>query len=214
MNIIISTKAPSLPMAPGGYSPQYIEQLNNALRLYFARVDNFTQTVGGPLGGSNINTPFAMFMDNGDQTSLGVTSENILRLNTPIIASGVQVKNSNEIWFDTAGSFLITVSLQVTNRGSGIQEFELWAKQSGNNYPLSNTRYDIPARKGASNWGHTVAAVSGVFEVTNPSYDYLQFAWWSDSTQVFIEHYPAGTAPTRPEVPSVILTVNQISRPL
>ena len=45
MTKLITTKAPNLPMAPGGYSPQYIEQLNNALRLYFAQVDNINQSV-------------------------------------------------------------------------------------------------------------------------------------------------------------------------
>ena len=35
-----TTKAPNLPMAPAEYSPQYMEQLTNALRLYFASLDN------------------------------------------------------------------------------------------------------------------------------------------------------------------------------
>ncbi len=35
-----TTKAPNLPMAPSAYSPQYMEQLTNALRLYFAQLDN------------------------------------------------------------------------------------------------------------------------------------------------------------------------------
>ena len=33
--------APSLPLAPVQYSAQYIDQLNNVLRLYFNRLDNF-----------------------------------------------------------------------------------------------------------------------------------------------------------------------------
>ena len=32
--------APSLPLATREYSPQYIDQLNNVLRLYFNRLDN------------------------------------------------------------------------------------------------------------------------------------------------------------------------------
>jgi len=35
-----TTKAPNLPMAPSQYSPQYIDQLANVLRLYFAQLDN------------------------------------------------------------------------------------------------------------------------------------------------------------------------------
>ena len=40
--------APNLPRAPIQYSPQYQEQLNNVLRLYFNRLNNlFTQFGGG-----------------------------------------------------------------------------------------------------------------------------------------------------------------------
>jgi hypothetical protein len=35
-----TTKAPNLPIAPNQYSPQYIDQLANVLRLYFAQLDN------------------------------------------------------------------------------------------------------------------------------------------------------------------------------
>lgn len=35
-----TTKAPNLPVAPVDYSAQYLDQLNNILRLYFATLDN------------------------------------------------------------------------------------------------------------------------------------------------------------------------------
>lgn len=35
-----TTKSPNLPVAPFEYSPQYMEQLTNVLRLYFATLDN------------------------------------------------------------------------------------------------------------------------------------------------------------------------------
>lgn len=44
------SKAPNLPIAPVDYNQQYVDQLSNALRLYFAQVDNFSGAVtnGGP----------------------------------------------------------------------------------------------------------------------------------------------------------------------
>jgi len=38
-----ASKAPNLPIAPVEYNQQYVDQLSNALRLYFAQIDNFTQ---------------------------------------------------------------------------------------------------------------------------------------------------------------------------
>ena len=35
-----TTKAPNLPIAPSQYSPQYLDQLANVLRLYFSQLDN------------------------------------------------------------------------------------------------------------------------------------------------------------------------------
>jgi hypothetical protein len=101
--------------------------------------------------------------------------------------------------------------LQVTNRSNAAAEFEVWAKDTGVNYPLSNTRFDIPARKSSSIWSHVVPAITGIFTVNDPSVNYLEIAWWSDNIDVYLEHYAAGTSPTRPEIPSVILTINFVS---
>ena len=123
----------------------------------------------------------------------------------------IQGSRASKLKFDYEGEYLVTVSCQVTNRNNQVQEFELWAKNTGVNYPLSNTRFDVPERKSASIWGHAVAAVSGIFTVNDPVSQYLEMAWWSDSALVHLEYYGAGTNPTRPEIPSVILTVNQVS---
>jgi hypothetical protein len=40
--VILPTIAPNLPVAPTEYSQKYINELTNALRLYFRSIDNFT----------------------------------------------------------------------------------------------------------------------------------------------------------------------------
>jgi hypothetical protein len=122
------------------------------------------------------------------------------------------VENSGEIWFEQPGQYLVTFTLQVSNRSNAVQEFEVWAAYDGTNYPLSNTRFDVPARKSGSIWAHIVPAITGIFTVTNPATEYLTIRWWASSTDVFLEHYPVNTSPTRPAIPSVIMTVNCISR--
>jgi hypothetical protein len=113
--------------------------------------------------------------------------------------------------FDYPGQYLIIFSLMFTNRENAAKEIEVWAKNSGTNYPLSNTRFDIAARKSVSIWSHVVASVSGIFTVNDPVTEYLEIAWWSDGADVYLEHYAAGTSPTRPAIPSVILTANLVS---
>ena len=209
---ITLTTPPRLPSAPTQYEPRFHDQHSDVLRLYFNQLNNAVATVIGPNGVAYLQTPHAMLMSDQDQTSAGTTVANILTYNQPVITQGVEVRNSGEIWFEQAGQYLVTFTLQVSNRGNALQEFEVWASYNGTNYPLSNTRFDIPARKSVSVWSHIVPAITGIFTVQNPSTEYLTIKWWSDSTDVFLEHYPVNTSPTRPAIPSVIMTVNLISR--
>lgn len=211
-NRIIAPEPPNLPLAPVEYLRVHQDQHSNALRLYFNRISGTLSALLGTNGAAYLQAPHAMLMSDQDQASAGITVANTLTYNQPVITQGIEVRNGGEIWFENAGQYFVTFSLQVTNRGNAAQVFEVWAAYNGTNYPLSNTRYDIPARKSLSEWSHIAPAVSGIFTVTDPFTIYLSIKWWADSTDVFLEHYPAGTNPTRPEIPSVIMTINMISR--
>lgn len=51
------SKSPNLLIAPVDYQQSYQDQLNNALRLYFAQIDNFTQALGGLQAGTTAERP-------------------------------------------------------------------------------------------------------------------------------------------------------------
>lgn len=208
----LKIQPPALPVAPGQWGGAYQEQLNNVHRLFYNRLTTSYNAVVGVDGGVNLQFPHAMLMSDQDQASAGITSANLVTYNQPVITQSIEVRNNSEIWFAYPGQYLVTFSLMFTNRGNSVQEIEVWAKSNGANYPLSNTRFDIAARKSGSIWAHLVAAVSGIFTVTDPDAEHLSIAWWSDGADVFLEYYAARTTPTRPAIPSVILTANFISR--
>jgi hypothetical protein len=218
------------------YSPQQFDQLVRSLEQVIFQLNNtYTPIVseqtattqnwmsaqagaGSFSGGirsfqlsNGIALPYAMLLSDQDQASAGVTSENLLTYNQVALTNGIKVVNNSQIHVPCAGQYLVTFTLQVSNRSNAVKEFEVWAKDTGTNYPLSLTRFDIAARKDSSTWAHIVPAVTGIFTVTDPSTNYLEIAWWSNSTDVFIEHYPENTSPTRPAIPSVILTINFVS---
>jgi hypothetical protein len=203
---------PRLPSAPVQYEQRFHDQHSDVLRLYFNQLNNTVAAVIGPNGVAYLQTPHAMLMSDEDQTSGGITVANQLSFNQPIITQGIRVENTDEIWFEQPGQYLVTFTLQVTNRSNVVQEFEVWAGFNGSNYPLSNTRFDIPERKSASIWAHVVPAITGIFTVSDPSLEYLTIKWWASSVDVFLEHYPVNTSPTRPAIPSVIMTISCISR--
>ena len=228
---MIKFRAPALPLPRPDYDPQQTSELLRALRLYFNQLDSTTPReaesytagafFGGEFSGSRfdggilsgfgrgLEVPYALLMSDQDQTSAGITSENIVTLNRVIFSDGINVENNSRITFAYPGQYLVTARFQFANRGNAPQEFELWAKNSGVNYPLSNTRFDIPSRKSLSIYSHVTANISGIFTVTNG--EYLEFAWWSDGADVVIESYAAGTSPTRPEIASAIITISFVS---
>jgi len=66
-----TTIAPSLPLMQRDYNYNQIEQVHNALRLYFNQLDNFTRTVGGPLGQGYVDSPHISALSDVDQYALG-----------------------------------------------------------------------------------------------------------------------------------------------
>lgn len=226
-------RASPLPIPGAEYDQQYMLQLIRVLGIYFNQLDSLTpnqaqsyradQFIGGQYRGTDfiggffkgygngIEFPHAMLMSILDQNSVGTTSENIVNYDFPVIQDGVYVENTNRIKFSIPGQYLINARFQFSNRSNSAAEIEIWAKNTGVNYPLSNTRFDIPARKSLSVYSHVVPAINGIFSVTDVDTEYLQLAWWSDNIDVFLEHYAVGTSPTRPEISSVILTATFIS---
>lgn len=235
MSKITNVRLPNA--ATQGYSPEQFNQLVRSLEQIVFQLNNtYTPTTsedkagasmwmaagsgagGGFAGGlrgfqlsNGIILPHAMIISESDQTNAGVTSENLITYSSVPVSNGVTYTNNSRITVPCSGRYLVTFTLQVTNRGNTAAEFEVWAKDTGVNFASSNTRFDVPARKSSTIWSHVVPAITGIFTVDDPANDYLELAWWSDSTDVYLEHYAAGTSPTRPAIPSVILTVNFVS---
>jgi hypothetical protein len=220
----------------GGYDPAQFNQLVRSLEQIVFQLNNTYTPVtsentagaatwmamgsgagGGFAGGirgfqnsNGIILPNAMMISDQDQVNASITGENLLTF-APAFSNGITVESGSRIKVPCAGQYLVTFTLQVTNRSNTVAEFEVWAKDTGVNYPLSNTRFDVPARKSSGVWSHVVPAITGIFTVEDPFNDYLEIAWWSDNIDVFLENYAAGTSPTRPAIPSVILTINFVS---
>jgi len=63
--------------------------------------------------------------------------------------------------------------------------------------------------KGVSDPYHTVGTVN--FLISMDAGDYVQLMWRTSDVDARIEAYAAGTSPTRPAIPSVIVTVTFVS---
>lgn len=234
MSKITNVRLPNA--APLEYSPQQFDQMIRSLEQVIFQLNNsYTPIVtentagaqswfanaagaGGFAGGirgfqvsNGLSVPYGMFMSTVSQTNPDPTAENILTFNQTNFAVGVEIRDSSKIYVSCAGQYLVTMTLQSQNGENANKDFDLWAKNSGTNYPYSRRRYSLPVRKNASETGRRVVMTSGIFTVNDPASEYLQMAWWGETVNVDLIADSTATTPTRPAIPSAILTINFIS---
>jgi hypothetical protein len=200
---------PNLPYAPNAYDQIYLETLNNVLRLYFNRLENVTRNILGPQGGSFINLPYGAFYDTTDQTAASTTTAYAITLNSTTLSNGVSVENSSQITFAYEGVYNIQFSVQLVNDTSSTQDIDIWFRKNGVDIANSNSRFGLAQRKSAGDPYHVIGSLNYVDSFLED--DYVQLYWKTSSTSAYIEAYTAPSSPTRPAIPSVILTATFVS---
>jgi hypothetical protein len=200
---------PNLPLAPAAYEALYVEAFNNVLRLYFNRLDNSIRGLLAGEGGRYISLPFGAFYDTTDQTAASTTTAYPITLNSTTLASGVSVQSSSQITFEYEGVYNIQFSVQLANNDNATQDIDIWFRKNGVDIANSNSRFGLAPRKSAGDPYHVIGSLN--FVDSFAANDYVQLYWRSSNTAAYIEHYTAPSSPTRPAIPSVILTATFVS---
>ena len=204
-----SPQPPNLPYAPSEWSSQYQEQLNNVLRLYFNQLNTNLRILLGADGGQHLQLPYGNFYDTTDQSAASTTTAYAITLNSSSLSNGVSVQNSSQITVAQSGIYNVQFSVQLSNDDTAPQDIDIWFRVNGTDVAQSNTRFGLSQRKGVGDPYHTVGTVNLLLDLV--ASDYVQLMWRSSNTSARIEAYSAGTSPTRPAIPSVIVTVTFVS---
>jgi hypothetical protein len=201
--------APNLPLATPEYSRQYIDQLNNVLRLYFNRLDNLLAQLQTSSGGTGIRLPYGAFSSDQDQTTTANTAT-LMTLNTTDFANGVSIASS-KITVANAGIYNLQFSAQFQNTDNQIQDISIWLKQNGTDIPGSTGYVSIPARKSASAGQEAHEIIGWNYYLSMTAGQYVEIYWSTTFASVTIQNYAAGTTPTRPSTQSVVATLSFVS---
>jgi len=209
MRYLDSPQPPNLPYAPQEWTPTYQEQLNNVLRLYFNRLSNITKNLLGPEGGQFLNIPFGSFYDTTDQTAASTTTAYPITINSTILSNSVSIVDNSKLTFAVSGVYNIQFSVQLANDDNATQDIDIWFSKNGSYIANSNSRFGLAPRKSAGDPYHVIGSLNFVdsFQVE----DYVELYWRSSNTAAYIEYYSAPSSPTRPAIPSVILTATFVS---
>ena len=200
---------PDLPNPQDRYDRLTVAQTNAALRTFFAKLTNTTQTLLAPRGAKYLNAPYAEFEDQTDQVAANTTTAYAITFDTTEISNGITLSNLSRINVAQAGIYNFNFTIQVKNTVNDSEDIDIWFRKNGTNIPNSNKRFGMSARKSAGNPSHLVAAMN--FFVKLNANDYVEIVFRVSNVGVSLEHFAASSTPDRPAVPSVIATVQFVS---
>jgi hypothetical protein len=213
------SKAPNLLIAPVDYSQQYIDQLNNALRLYFNEIDNGMAALLSGTGGSNLSLPFIAASDSTDQITADADTPTVVKWDTLEGGNGFSLNSPGSATALSSGVYKITYSLQFVNTDNAIHNAAVWLKVNNTDVPRSTTVFTLQARKSAGVFNFVCAYSEVVFSLN--AGDELELYWAADAAYrasparagIYIEAIAAQTSPyARPAVPSAIGSITFVSR--
>lgn len=154
--------------------------------------------------GNIIYTPrYGSFYSNVDQTNPVANTAMAMTFNNTVAANGISVVSNSRLTIAKTGVYNIQFSAQVAKSGGGTSNVDIWLNKDGS--PVAWTNTVIPVTSGSPQ----VAAWNFVENVTVAN-TYFELMWSSPDTLVLLDSQAANTGPTRPGVPSVIVSVTPV----
>jgi len=198
--------APRLPAATQEYDANYINQLNNVLRLYFNQLDNIIGQLRASSDTSGLRVPYGAFSSDQDQSTPANTAT-LMTLNTTDFANGVTISTS-KITVSTAGIYNLQFSTQFSNTDPAFQDVYIWLRQNGVDITGSTGFVSVP-NKHAGTDGHII--VGWNYFLSMAANDYVEIYWSVPNIAVTIQHLAASGTPTKPSTQSVVATMSFVS---
>lgn len=155
------------------------------------------------------SAPYGAFQDTTDQTAANTTTAYAVTFNTTDYSNGVYLSNSSRLNVRNYGIYNIQFSFQYKNTTNDGQDVDIWFRKNGTNVDGSNSRFHMPARKSTGDPSHLIAAMNFFLEMN--AGDYVEVMWRTSDVGVSLEHFPTSTSPTRPSIPSAIVTLNYVA---
>lgn len=167
----------------------------------------------GPAGPQGSAGGFGSYGSFYDTTSVLLPQDQAVNvpLNTTALSNGVSIEldefsSPTKIKFDSSGVFNISFSMQLQKSDTGLDTVSIWLAQNGENVDNSSTDISLIDKNEAS---RLFAAWNFVVEASGGDYFQLRISA-TNNLKTTILYAPAQLNPTRPAIPSTILTVNQI----
>ena len=217
MNTLDPIAVPNLPLSGQQFTPQYQDQLNNVLRLYFNRLTANVNALTGVRGGRYIDFPYAAIQRTTDKTFTANTATQITFDQNDFL-NGCTNDGTDGIIVAQSGIYNYKFSVQFANTDTQIHTAWVWLRVNNVDVAGTGSKWDVPNKHGGSD-GYLVAAAN--FYVQLNAGDYVsmyaavnQAYVPATSDGIYMEAYGAQTVPfAMPAIPSVVATLSFVSTP-
>jgi hypothetical protein len=198
-----NTVAPNLPLATRTYEQQYVDQLNNVLRLYFNQLDNFTTAISTTGGGSELQLPNGAWYDTTTQTRTAINTAQAVTFNSNTLQNQItkDTTDTSKIYVDKSGYYNFQFSAQISKASGGAAYVWIWPRIDGSDIPDSASKVAVQGTTAES-----VPAWNFVLPMNAGSY--FQLMWATDDNITLLAEPSVSFAPG---IPSVILTATFVS---
>lgn len=165
--------------------------------------------VVGPSGatgatGSGLIPYYGSFYSTANQTNASGTAVNHMTYNNTVETNGVSVASGYMVQVANSGVYNIQFSAQIQKSNASSEDIQIWIAKNNVNVADSNTSLTI---QGSNN--RLVAAWN--WFLTLDRNEHIDLRWHSTDTTMLLLASGTSNLPTRPAIPSVILTVNRVA---
>lgn len=205
---LLPTKSPNMPLSPEVPDRKFMDDLQNALRLYFNQNDNVNGSLLGRFGGRYVNTPYAAVQRTTNKTFTANTATQITFDQNDYL-NGTTNDGTDGIHVVYSGIYNYQFSVQFANTDTQVHNVYIWFKVNGIDLAGTGSKFDVPSKHGSSD-GYLIAACNFFMQLN--AGDYVEMYAAADSATVIMEAYAAQTSPfAMPSIPSVVATLSFVS---
>ena len=163
-----------------------------------------TSDINDALGYIPPRVDYGLFADNTTQTALLNTATPMLLNTTELGGHGISIESGSRITVANAGVYNLQFSAQIKKSNAGTDFVTIWFRKNGIDIPNSATDFNLTGTGAleVASWNLLSSLLAG---------EYLEIIWSTPDINITIQKTDARTAPVRPSVPSVIVTMQRVN---
>ena len=202
--LVQKVQSPALPIPKDSPLKQYLDDLNNILRLFFNLLANAVNSVFGELGGRFLDVPNALYFSTVDQPIAVVDTAQVVTFNQTYLESGFELNggSSSEITAVYGGVYNFQLTLTLTSTSGSSKDAYVWIARNGTDLGYTTRPYNISG-------SGRMLDIQWAFDIDVAAGEYLEFYWSGTSTN--LELGASAAATPHPGIPSAVITGNVIS---